>query len=222
MPEADDIQKMSESLLSLLLSIKGVLVERPGDDELLDQITGHPGFVSQTKELWERLAAEQAIRIPLLERQPFVTINVGNFASVPDLKQALTDGGYCIGDWADNLMGRPAFSLLTEPGTLDLYRSSNAELGYPNGCTVKESVEALEKIGAKKLPPEAGPQFRLQYPGQQPLGERCLMYMDTIAVSGGSPGVFCVEHGGPGLWLYSSYAGPEFSCNADEVWVFAR
>ena len=212
---------MSESLLSLLLSIKRVLVERPGDDELLDLITGHPEFASQTHELWDRLAVEQAIRMPLIERPSFATIEVGTFKTVLDLKQALTDGKFRISDWVNNLMGRPKFTLLTEPAKLDLYMASNAELGYPNGCSVRESFEALEKIGAVKLPPEAGAQYRLQY-ADQFLGEWRLMYMDPITDSNDTLWVFDVGRHDDGPWLSCYCADPDDFCNGDEVWVFAR
>lgn len=187
----------------------------------LDLVKGHPEFVRQTHELWDRLVAEQAIRMPLLERPPFATIEVGTHKSVADLRQALIDGDFRIGSWAEDLMGRPEFTLLTEPVKPNLYMASNSELGYPNGCTVAQSFEALEKIGAVKLPPEAGAQFRLQY-SDQPLGEWRLMYMDPIADSGGDLRVFDVARGDRGRWLSSSYARPGYFYYGYKVWVFAR
>lgn len=184
-------------------------------------VLGHSSFASRFGAILNELANEHRLTQPLLERPPFATIEVGTYKSVADLRQALTEDGSRIGDWASNLMGRPEFTLLTEPAKLDLYTASNAELGYPNGCTVAQSFEALEKIGAVKLPHEAGAQYRLQYK-DQPLGEWRLMYMDPIADSDGCLEVFGVEHIDGGLWLDGDYADPEDFCNGDGVWVFAR
>ncbi len=197
--------------------------EYQGCDAKLTLVKDYPWLVSRMHDLWNLLAAEQAMHMPLPERPPFATITVGNFASVPTLEHALQSRGYYIGNWAGNLMGCEKFTLLSELGTLDLYRASSAELGYPCGCKVKQNFEALEKIGAKKLPIESGAQLRLQYPGQQPLGEQCLMYMDPIACPDHcSSGVFSVEHGDDGLCLYGFCGDPEAFCEGDKIWVYTR
>lgn len=182
---------------------------------------GHPSFASRLGTILSDLANEHRLTQPLIERPPFATIEVGTYKTAEDLRQALTEGGFRIGDWASNLMSRPEFTLRAEPAKLDLYVASNAELGYPNGCTVAQSFEALEKIGAIKLPPEAGAQYRLQYK-DQPLGEWRLMYMDPITDSHGYLLVFHVVHHDDGLWLYSYYAYPEDFCHGGKIWVFAR
>ena len=182
---------------------------------------GHQGFVSRFGAILGDLANEHRLTQPLVERPSFATIEVGIYKTVVDICYALTDGGFRIGDWASDLMSRPEFTLFAEPAKLDLYMASNAELGYPVGCTVKESFAALEKIGAVMLPPEAGTQYCLQY-SNQPLRKSRLMYMDPITDSNGNFKVFFVEHDGDGLWLGSGCAGPSYFCIGGEVWVFAH
>jgi len=125
----------------------------------LELAKGHPRFVKEMYQLWDRLASEQAIRM----RLPFATITVGNFNSVDDLRLELMYNGYRTNDWAEHLVIQSGFKLQTQPGTLSLCRASNLELGFPYGCDYMEGFKALEKIGAKKLPPETGAQFRMQY-----------------------------------------------------------
>jgi hypothetical protein len=184
-------------------------------------LLGHSSFASRFGEILNDLANEHRLTQPLIERPSFATIEVGTYKTTDDIRQALAAGNFRIGDWASDLMNRPEFTLLTEPAKLDLYMASNAELGYPNGCTVAQSFEALEKIGAVKLPPEAGAQYRLKY-ADQPLNEWRLMYMDPITGSDGGLGVFSVERDGGGLWLDGRYAGPGRFYGGDYVWVFAR
>ncbi len=191
------------------------------DGPTFQYILGHKDLAGQLGQIFSELAAEYRQSKPLLERPPFASIQVGTFKAVDELRQALLDGGFHISDWASDLMGRPEFILVPEPTELKLYSATNEELGFPNGCTVAESFAALERIGAVKLPPEAGPQYRLQYP-DQPMGEWRLMYMDPIAGSDGDLRVFDVGRHGGGLWLSGDCASPGRFCRGDRGWVFGR
>jgi len=165
------------------------------------------------------MAAEYRQSIPLINRPPFATIQIGTFRKVRQLRQALTDKKFRVSDYAGDLMDR--MTLVPKPTTLDLYRATNAELGLTQGGTVAQSFEAIAKIGGEKLPAEVGPYYRLNNP-DQPLGQWELMYMDPITDRDGYPRVFYVEHDKDGLWLYGYYAYPEHFDNAEYVWVFGR
>jgi len=180
----------------------------------------HPDFKASHHALLDRLAAEYRQSRPILERPPFATIQLGTFKEVADLHRALLDGGFQIGNWADDLMSRPQF-VPSKPGSIQLFRATNAELGYPDGCTVAKSFAALEKLGAVKLPPDAMALLRLVYL-DQPLGERLLGYMEPIPDSRGYLKVFYVVRYENGLWLRSYCAYPEHFYSGAEVWVFAR
>lgn len=182
-------------------------------------ILGHPDLVPQLDKMFGGMAAEYRQRIPLLERPPFATIQIGTFKKVKQICQALADKKFRVSGYASDLMDRMA--LVTEPMTIDLYRATNAELGLTQGGTVAQSFEAIAKIGGEKLPAEVGPYWRLNNP-DQPMGQWELMYMDPVTDRDGYPGVFNVVHDEDGLWLYGYYARPESSCSAEYVWVFGR
>ena len=203
-----------------LRRIEEICKERRNSQDVQHAMS-NPNFKTEQHRLMDRLAAEYVCNLPLIERPPFATIEVGTFKTVADLRQTLVASNFRIGNWASDLLDRPEFTLLTEPAKLDLYMASNAELGYPNGCTVAQSFEALEKIGAVKLPPEAGAQYRLRY-ADQPLNEWRLMYMDPIADSIGCLEVLAVVRNDGGLWLYGDYASPSYFYVGGGVWVFAR
>ena len=194
--------------------------ERRNTADLQDAMS-HPDFKPRHHQLLDELAAEYRQTLPLIERPAFATIQIGTFKEIADLRQALTAGGFRIGDWASDLMGRPEFTLVAEPTEVKLYAATVAELGYPNGCTVAEIIAAIEKIGGVKLPAEAGPQYRLQCLDQL-LGEWRLMYQEPITDSDGGLEVFHVVRDESGRWLHSGYAGPEDFYDGDGVWVFGR
>jgi hypothetical protein len=158
--------------------------------------------------------------LPLIERPPFATIQIGTFKEVRELRQALIDGKYGISDDGDDLLGR--ISVVSAPATLDLYRVTAAELGLPPRKTlVAEAFEAIRRIGGEKLPAEAGPQYRLQRPPGECELECDLVYMEPLPGRYGVPLIFGIESYEGGLWLRGC-RGPEEACDAVRVWLFGR
>jgi hypothetical protein len=190
----------------------------PGGTRKLELAKGHPDVKARVHGLFDELAVEHEMMLPLIERPPS-TIQIGTFSEVKQLRQALVDGRFRISDYADDLLGQ--ITLVSEPDTLELYRATNAELGLTQGGTVAQSFEAITKIGGEKLPAEAGPQYRLQN-SDQPMGQWELIYMDPMPGRDGYLGVFSVGHGRDGRWLHGDCAYPEYFYGADSVWVFGR
>ena len=116
-----------------------------------------------------------------------------------------------IGDWANDILGKPAFSVATDKVDVDLVVVSVAELGFPKGATLKDIYVTAKKCGLELCPNEVGPQLRLQY-RDQPKDEWFVIGMEPITCSEGGLRLFHVEHGGRGLWL-SAYCG-----SPDTVW----
>jgi len=195
-------------------------LERRRVQDLQDAMN-HAEFKERHHQLLDQLVREHRHNLQLIERPPFATIEVGTYKTIADLCQALTGSYFPITSGASYLMLRPKFTLLAEPAKLDLHMVSNTQLGHPNGCTVKESFTALKNIGAVKLPPEAGPQYRLQY-ADQPFGESRYMYMDPIVSLHGNREVFCVKRDDSDRWLDSRFAHPNFFLSSDVIWVYAR
>lgn len=153
------------------------------------------------------------------------TIKLGNMGGMKiaadDFRAALKQGGFRIGDWANDLLGRPAFKASKTEMKVDLVVVSVAELGFPNGATRKDIYKRALELGLELCPAEVGPQLRLQY-GDQPMNEWFFIGMEPIAGSGGGPEVFRVGRGGGGAWLGSYYGGPDGLWPGDDRWVFVR
>jgi len=189
------------------------------DRPAFQYILGHSDLVPQLDKMFGSMADEYRLSKPLMERPPFMSIQIGTFEDVKALRRALKAAKCNVSDWAGDLMDR--MPLATEPMTIDLYRATNAELGLTKGGTVAQSFAAIAKFGGEKLPAEAGPQYRLQNPDQK-LGEWELVYMDPIPDRLGCPYVFYVAHYEDGLWLRGYIASPDYFCFAGGVWVFGR
>ncbi len=205
----------------------------PGGLERLELAKGHPDWKQRFYAHLDRMAGERVIAT----RPSHLTIRVGNFQDVEALRAALGNEALTprvqarvwaesLMDWRGNVGQKDTFWLVPELGTIDLYRATNTELGqaigqdYSGGCYVHQSFAALEQVGAVKLPPEAGPQYRLRYL-DQPTGEWEFMYMDPIIDSFG-PSVFSVVRDDGCLWLCSYRVDPDQVCNGGQVWVFGR
>ncbi|NQU84038.1 MAG: hypothetical protein HQ536_05000, partial [Parcubacteria group bacterium] len=92
------------------------------------------------------------------------TIQLGTgLKTVDDFCRAFKENGCCVSDWALDILKKPAFTVVSQPTTIDLVVRSVAELGFPDGATRKEIYERAAKLGLELCPAEVGPQFRLQY-----------------------------------------------------------
>ncbi len=133
------------------------------------------------------------------------TIKLGTgLKTADDFCEALKDDGFNIGDWANDILGKPAFKTATEEIEVDLVKVTVTELGFKKGARRDQIYKRVKELGLELCPPEVGPQLRLQYQ-DQPNGEWALIGMEPIADSGGNLHVFYVKRNDSELWLYSSY-----------------
>ncbi len=150
------------------------------------------------------------------------TVTIGTHKTVEELKTAIKQAGCYISDWADDILGKKAFTLSSEKTEFELVKISVAELGFKNGATLKDIYAKALELGLDKCPAEVGPQLRLQY-DDQPKGEWLLIAMEPISDSDGDPLVFYVMRYDDGeSWLYASYDDPDYVWDSQNVWVFAR
>ena len=182
--------------------------------DLVQKLSGEDG------EMWY-----EALKKFLRKENPWSdiwkTIQVGTHSSIAELRQALVDAGCRISDWADSILAKVA--LATKQTSIDLVIVSVAELGFPNGATLKQIYKAALKKGYLLCPPEVGPQLRLQYAkDDQPLDEWLIIAMEPIADSDGYLNVFNVVRDEGDLWLYSSYGGPGNFYDPESRLVFRR
>ena len=142
------------------------------------------------------------------EFKVFKTIKLGTGPkNADDFRKSLKDNGFRISNRADDILGKPAFSVAEEKTEVDLVVASVAELGFNQGATREQIYTRAQGRGLQLSPNEVGPQLRSQHKGQ-PNGERLIIGMEPITGSAGYLGLFSVEHDGDGLWLDSYYVYP--------------
>lgn len=153
----------------------------------------------------------------------FKTIKLGTgLKTADDFRKALKEANCSIGYLGNDILGKPAFKVADKETEVELIVVSNAELGFENGTTVKETYARAKELGLDLCPNEVGPQLRLQYK-DQPKGEWLLVAMEPITDSVGNVGVFHVERRGDGkLWLGGSRGNPDHGWDASTRWVFLR
>ena len=190
------------------------------------------------KDMIDKLSGEdcdqwrEALRRLLRKENPWPefggvwkTIKLGTgLKNADDFRKAIKDCGMEIGDWANDIIGKPEFAVITketEETEVDLVKITVAELGFKDGAQRDQIYGRAKELGLELCPSEVGPQLRLQYK-DQPLGEWILIAMKPIRGSDGDLNVFNVEHNDSGLWLNSNYGNPGNFWNADNQWVFVR
>jgi hypothetical protein len=167
------------------------------------------------------LSGELAVAVKEVECQLKVwkTIKLGIGKTADDFRKALKGNGFNIGDWANDILGKPAFMVATEETEVGLVKIAVAELGFKKGARRDQIYERAKELGLELCSPEAGPQLRLQY-RDQPNGEWVLIGMEPIADSVGCLRVFLVERDGSELWLGGSWSDPGHVWSPDDQWVF--
>lgn len=148
------------------------------------------------------------------------TIKLGTGLKTADeFRKALKDKGFNISDWANDILGKSAFTVATEETEVDLVKVTVAELGFRKGVRRDQIYERAKELGLELCPPEVGPQLRLQCQ-DQPNGEWVLIGMEPITDSDGGLCVFRVGRADSGLWLYSYWGDPGGLWGPDRRWVF--
>ena len=169
-------------------------------------------------------------QLPLIERTSaaaipvWKTITIGSYKNV-DAVRAAVDASPCaiaLGDWADEIMGRPGFAFSRKEAELDLVVVSVAELGFGEQGGARRDIYArASAIGLELCPPEAGPILRLVYL-DQPSGEFLHVAMRPVARYSGELVDFTLGNGGAELILVGGDARPEVVLPGAVRLVFVR
>lgn len=151
------------------------------------------------------------------------TLKLGTgLSTAADFRAALKRGGNKIGDWANDILGKPAFTAVSQETEVDLVKVTVAELGFKDSATYRQICERAMGFGLELCPAEVGPQLRLQYQ-DQPFGEWLVIAMEPIADSDGDLFVFYVEHDDDGRWLSGGRGGhPDYGWCGGVQFVFLR
>jgi hypothetical protein len=149
------------------------------------------------------------------------TITVGQHRGVAAVRNALDDARIAVGDSADEIIGRPAFTFARERTQLDLVLLSVAALGFGQGGTLADVHARAITLGFELCPEEVGPQLRLQYLNQ-PVGEFLHVAMKPQRTYGGELIDFTLANSGAGLSLLGGSAQPDLVVARNVVFVFVR
>ena len=158
--------------------------------------------------------------------QPFVTITIGNKTR----EELATEAHAEASEYAQDLMTKSKFIVVSKPGQVSFVSLSIAELGFTSNprtdqfvtkeFCAKWSAENLEGQVIELCEPEDGPQLRLQY-RDQPKGEVLWLAMERITASGGDPRVFyVVRDGGGRCWLRAHWTNPSDEWSLGDRVVF--
>ncbi len=134
-------------------------------------------------------------------------------------RKAIKKSGMKIGDWANDILGKPVFKTATEEIEVDLVVISVGELGFKDGAKRENIYVRAKELGLQLCPNEVGPQLRLQYKNQ-PNGEWLVIAMEPIADSVGHLRLFAVAHDDDGQWFDSCDGHPDSVWNAHSRFVF--
>ncbi len=173
----------------------------------------------------DRIAFRELLGLPPLTADGFPiwkTIKLGTGLKTADeFRKALTDGGFKIGEWSNDILDQPAFSVALSLTDVELVNVSPRELGLRKSSTFKEICAKAKSKGLSLCPNEVGPQLRLQYK-DQPTCARLLVAMDPIADSNGYFRIFRVGNHEDELWLDGSLGYPGHVWFLDDRFVFVR
>jgi hypothetical protein len=177
------------------------------------------GWIENPKGLQEFLTG---LCSPASEFRVWKTIKLGTngLKAADDFSKSFKDNGFKVSDWANDILGKPAFTVATEETEIDLVVVSVAELGFKNGATRENIYARAKERGLDICPNEVGPQLRLQYK-DQPKGEWLIVAMEPLRCSDGALELFSVERVGDGLWLSSVSGSSGNVWGAGDQWVFA-
>ena len=153
----------------------------------------------------------------------FKTIKLGTngLKTADDFRKAIKGCGMKIGDYANDILGKPAFTVATEETELDLIVVSVAELGFKNRAKRENIYARAQELGLQLCPNEVGPQLRLQYT-DQPKGEWLVVAIEPITDSGGYLKLFSVGQHDDDMWLFYDYGRPDDIWDGSRRFVFVR
>lgn len=160
--------------------------------------------------------------VPASELPVWKTVTLGQHRGVDAVRNAFDSAWIVVGESANEILGRPAFTFAREPRELNLVVRSVAELGFgAAGATLADVYARALGLGLELCPEEVGPQLRLQYVNQ-PVGEFLHVAMKPQRSYGGEMIDFTIANSGAGLTLLGGSARPDLVVATNVHFVFVR
>jgi hypothetical protein len=157
----------------------------------------------------------------LADRPVWKRITLGHHRSVHTLRAALGAARMHVGDTADEILGRPAFSFSTTRMPADLVVVTLADLGFARETPLADIYRQAMQHGLQLCPAEVGPLLRLAY-AEQPIGEFLRIAMQPITTWRGMPVDLTVANGAEGLLLIGGESRDDLMLAPGTKLVFAR
>jgi len=149
-----------------------------------------------------------------------IKLGTNGLKTVDDFcREAIKGCGMKIGDYANDILGKPQFTAAIKEIEVDLVLVSVAELGFKGGAKLKDIYARAKELGLELCLNEVGPQLRLQYV-DQPKDELLVIGMEPITDSDDNLKLFYVVQNNGSLWLDSDYGYPGGSWGAGVRFVF--
>lgn len=149
-------------------------------------------------------------------------IELGNgLKTADDFRQALRKAKCKLGDYGNDILSQPTFSISLEKVNIEIVSVRCRDLGFKSDTRIDEIFSAALTQGLRLCPAEVGPQLRLQY-GDQPRDEYIRVAMEPIICSGGIPTVFLVGSDGDGLWLSATFGSTTIRWPIDTLFAFMK
>lgn len=159
---------------------------------------------------------KSAFAVPVWRR-----ITTGTFANSFALLSALDAAGCVIGNSAEEILARPAFTVGTSKTTVELFAVSAAELGFQTATAPLADIYArAQQFGFALAAAEVAPQLRLQY-FDQPMGE-LIIGMEPIKTWSGEPFILVLANGGAGLVLIGRDGSADAEIPVASRFLFVR
>jgi len=181
-----------------------------------DVLRNHLTFKKTPSAEMAPIPVRSAVAVPLWK-----TIRVGTFANSFALRNALDAAGCGMGDSAEEILARPAFTLSATKTDVQLIAVSAAELGFQTDTAALADIYArAQQLGFELAAAEVAPQLRLQY-FDQPIGE-FLIGMEPIKTWKGEPVILTVANGGAGLTLIGRDGSADAEIPVASRFLFVR
>ncbi len=168
------------------------------------------------------LRDELVVKMPERVWKTWMTVKLGTLKNVEEIRQALKAGENNIGDWANDILGKPAFTVSETEQDVELVNISVEELGFKQGACYADICKRASELGLDLCPAEVGPQLRLQYK-DQPKGTYVVVAMNAIIASDGDLIVFGVgSYDGSDQYLDADFGYAGYVWVAHSRFVFLR
>jgi hypothetical protein len=185
------------------------------------QCTARAVLQNQSTPKETALAASQPIPVKSASIQVWKTITIGTFKDWFALINALDAAGCFIGDSAEEILARPAFTVSAAKTNVELFAVSPADLGFQGDTVSLARIYArAQQLGFGLAAAEIAAQLRLQYL-DQPMGE-LLIGMEPIRTWSGEPFILSVANGGAGLVLIGQDGSPGAEIPVTSRFLFVR